>query len=430
MTEATPRRSRCAGSPSATRASLANDAHRSRPPPRRDPRPARRERRGQVDPDEHPLRARRARTRARSCIDGEPVDIARPARRHRPRHRHGPPALHAGPGPDRGREHPPRRGDDGQPGLPRPEARPIDGSSSSASSSASRSTRRRRSGASPSAGSSGSRSSRRSTARRGSSSSTSRPPSSRRRRPRRSSPSCAGWRPRATRIIFISHKLYEVLEIADRITVIRRGQVVGERIPAETNEEDLAELMVGRERPADGRSRRVAPGRRRADGERTARPRTTAAGRSSAASTSRSGPARSSASPASPATARTSWSRRIIGLRKPSAGHRHAGRRRRHRLDARDSSTRPAWPTSRATATAWADDLSFPLEDNLVLTSYYRPPVRSRASSARTRRSTTGPQELIERFDIRTPSATVTAEHAVRRQPAEGRRRPRVQPRA
>ena len=48
-------------------------------------------------------------------------------------------------------------------------------------------------------------------------------------------------------IVFISHKLYEVLEIADRITVIRRGKVVGPRIPAETNEEDLAELMVGRE---------------------------------------------------------------------------------------------------------------------------------------------------------------------------------------
>ena len=48
-------------------------------------------------------------------------------------------------------------------------------------------------------------------------------------------------------IVFISHKLYEVLEIADRITVIRRGKVVGERNPAETDEEDLAELMVGRE---------------------------------------------------------------------------------------------------------------------------------------------------------------------------------------
>ena len=32
-------------------------------------------------------------------------------------------------------------------------------------------------------------------------------------------------------IIFISHKLYEVLAIADRITVIRRGKVVGERMP-------------------------------------------------------------------------------------------------------------------------------------------------------------------------------------------------------
>ena len=48
-------------------------------------------------------------------------------------------------------------------------------------------------------------------------------------------------------IIFISHKLYEVLEIADRITVIRRGKVVGSRTPSETNEDDLAELMVGRE---------------------------------------------------------------------------------------------------------------------------------------------------------------------------------------
>ena len=47
-------------------------------------------------------------------------------------------------------------------------------------------------------------------------------------------------------IIFISHKLYEVLEIADRITVIRRGKVVGQRVPSATNEEDLAELMVGR----------------------------------------------------------------------------------------------------------------------------------------------------------------------------------------
>ena len=47
-------------------------------------------------------------------------------------------------------------------------------------------------------------------------------------------------------IIFISHKLHEVLELADRITVIRRGHVVGERRPSETNEKELAEMMVGR----------------------------------------------------------------------------------------------------------------------------------------------------------------------------------------
>jgi general nucleoside transport system ATP-binding protein len=48
-------------------------------------------------------------------------------------------------------------------------------------------------------------------------------------------------------IIFISHKLYEVLALADRITVIRRGKVVGQRDPQQTDEQDLAELMVGRE---------------------------------------------------------------------------------------------------------------------------------------------------------------------------------------
>jgi general nucleoside transport system ATP-binding protein len=48
-------------------------------------------------------------------------------------------------------------------------------------------------------------------------------------------------------IIFISHKLGEVLEIADRITVLRRGKAV-ETVPREgATEEGLARLMVGRE---------------------------------------------------------------------------------------------------------------------------------------------------------------------------------------
>ncbi len=47
-------------------------------------------------------------------------------------------------------------------------------------------------------------------------------------------------------IIFISHKLKEALEIADRIVVMRAGKTVGEVLPADTDENQLAAMMVGR----------------------------------------------------------------------------------------------------------------------------------------------------------------------------------------
>ena len=47
-------------------------------------------------------------------------------------------------------------------------------------------------------------------------------------------------------IIFITHKLNEVLEIADRITVLRRGKIVGTVPAAGATEQALAEMMVGR----------------------------------------------------------------------------------------------------------------------------------------------------------------------------------------
>jgi simple sugar transport system ATP-binding protein len=49
-----------------------------------------------------------------------------------------------------------------------------------------------------------------------------------------------------TSIVFITHKLKEVMAIADRITVMRRGRVVGTTTPAETSETELAAMMVGR----------------------------------------------------------------------------------------------------------------------------------------------------------------------------------------
>jgi len=52
-------------------------------------------------------------------------------------------------------------------------------------------------------------------------------------------------RDEGTAIVFITHKLREVREVADKITIVRLGRVVGEASPTATNAE-LASLMVGR----------------------------------------------------------------------------------------------------------------------------------------------------------------------------------------
>src|SRR5918998_1417266 len=48
-------------------------------------------------------------------------------------------------------------------------------------------------------------------------------------------------------VVFISHKLDEVLEVADRISILRRGRIVATTTPAQTDRRTLARLMVGRE---------------------------------------------------------------------------------------------------------------------------------------------------------------------------------------
>lgn len=51
-------------------------------------------------------------------------------------------------------------------------------------------------------------------------------------------------------IIVITHKLREVMELADSITVIKQGKVVGNVLKKDTSERELAQMMVGMERMA------------------------------------------------------------------------------------------------------------------------------------------------------------------------------------
>jgi simple sugar transport system ATP-binding protein len=57
----------------------------------------------------------------------------------------------------------------------------------------------------------------------------------------------AGLKAEGKSIVFISHKLHEVLEVADRITVLRRGKKIDTVTTEGATEESLARMMVGRE---------------------------------------------------------------------------------------------------------------------------------------------------------------------------------------
>jgi ribose transport system ATP-binding protein len=48
-------------------------------------------------------------------------------------------------------------------------------------------------------------------------------------------------------VIFVSHKLEEIFEIAEKITVLRNGICVGTRLTAETNRDEIVRMMTGRE---------------------------------------------------------------------------------------------------------------------------------------------------------------------------------------
>jgi general nucleoside transport system ATP-binding protein len=207
-------------------------------------------------------------------------------------------------------------------------------------------------------------------------------------------------------IIFISHKLYEVLEIADRITVIRRGRVIGERLPAETSEEDLAELMVGR-----GVQLTVDRGE-----SHPAEPTLTISGlhvhddRGSEVVRGvdleiRAGEILGIAGVAG--NGQDELVEALIGLRKAAAGTIHLG-------DRDVTGETPRTMNELGVGYVPADRqrfglvLPFPLYDNLILTSYYRAPY-ARRGLRNDAAILADADRSVAAFDIRTPSAAARA---------------------
>ena len=207
-------------------------------------------------------------------------------------------------------------------------------------------------------------------------------------------------------IIFISHKLYEVLEIADRITVIRRGKVVGSRIPSETDEDDLAALMVGRnvQLVVDrGESHPAGPTLTVSE-LRVADDRGHEAVRGLTFEV-RAGEILGIAGVAG--NGQDELVEALTGLRKPASG--------RVELSGRDVTGAGPRELQRAGMSFVPGDrhrfglvLSFPIEDNLVLTQYDEAPY-ARGPFRNDAAIRDWAKRAISEYDIRTPSSHVSA---------------------
>ena len=231
---------------------------RLRAAPRRDPRAARRERRGQVDADERPLRPARAGRGRDPRWTASRCDRLRRGG-DRARHRHGPPALHARRRHDRGRE--PRAGHRAAP-AGRCSTRGGRGAHARALGAL------RARGAIPTRGSRTSASGAQQRVEilralfRGASVLVLDEPTAvlTAQESQELFRVLRALAEDGTSIVFISHKLNEVLDVADRVTVLRRGRKI-DTVPTEgATERSLARLMVGRDVLLRVEKREHAPG--------------------------------------------------------------------------------------------------------------------------------------------------------------------------
>jgi ABC-type uncharacterized transport system ATPase subunit len=203
-------------------------------------------------------------------------------------------------------------------------------------------------------------------------------------------------------IIFITHKLKEVLAIADRITVMRAGRVVGSTTPAESTESQLAAMMVGREVILEVEKEEAKPGAPVLKVEQLSvlDDRKTQTVREVSFEV-RAGEVLGIAGVQG--NGQTELVEAITGLRKAESGHIHIG-------DDDQVNHSPRQIFEHGTGHVPEDRqkhglvLNYSVRDNLALISYYEPPYSKRGIIEEDFLAQNA-ANLIKEFDIRTPSA-------------------------
>ena len=207
-------------------------------------------------------------------------------------------------------------------------------------------------------------------------------------------------------IIFITHKLKEVLAVADRITVMRAGRVVGMTSPKESDEHKLAEMMVGREviltvqkKPAQPKEDVLT-----VDGLRVKDVRGLDAVRGVSFAV-RAGEVLGIAGVQG--NGQTELAEALSGLRASEGG--------RFAIDGKDLTGKPPRPITETGLANIPEDrqrhglvLTYSVADNMVLCDYYQPRF-SKGVVIQQKDVDANAKKLIKEYDVRTPSPFTAA---------------------
>ena len=213
---------------------------------------------------------------------------------------------------------------------------------------------------------------------------------------------------RGVSIIFISHKLKEILEICDHVTVLRGGKVVGHADPKQSTQASLASLMVGRDVILQVDKDEATPGEPVLNITnlyvRDDRDLPVVKGLSLEV---RAGEILGIAGVQG--NGQTELVEAVTGLRPPESGH--------ILIEGKDvTHYNPRQITESGVAHVPEDHrkdgmvASFPIKDNLVLQTYYIDPF-SRGILADEEAKDENARRLVEQYDVRTPNIYVNMDN-------------------